>query len=207
MPRLRPWPGVPQLSTYCMGKNGAGGDRSNALLCCCRALMPHLGALQVYGYCMFKNGVEARVGYPTEGFEGDVAGRSFHNGRFVQRLRQAAAGAPGVALRQGTVRRLLSGAAPARAGGSGPGVVVPWPPRHMLQTWAETTGEPQKKNPRVMLLGARREGVVRGRGGHWRGLPHARRPGAHRGCRPHRGLRWHVLLAARQADRPAGAPS
>lgn len=81
--------------------------------------MPHLGALQVYGYCMFKNGVEARVGYPTEGFEGDVAGRSFHNGRFVQRLRQAAAGAPGVALRQGTVRRLLSGATPARAGGSG----------------------------------------------------------------------------------------
>jgi squalene monooxygenase len=73
----------------------------------------------VYGYCMFKNGAEARVGYPTEGFEGDVAGRSFHNGRFVQRLRQAAAGAPGVALRQGTVRRLLSGAALGRAGGSG----------------------------------------------------------------------------------------
>ena len=59
---------------------------------------------------MFKGGEEAKVGYPTEGFEGDVAGRSFHNGRFVQRLRQAAAGAPGVTLRQGTVRRLLAGA-------------------------------------------------------------------------------------------------
>ena len=65
---------------------------------------------QVFGYCMFKGGEEAKVGYPTEGFEGDVAGRSFHNGRFVQRLRQAAAGAPGVTLRQGTVRRLLAGA-------------------------------------------------------------------------------------------------
>lgn len=64
---------------------------------------------QVYGYCMFKGGAEAKVGYPTEGFEGDVAGRSFHNGRFVQRLREAAAAAPGVTLRQGTVRRLLSG--------------------------------------------------------------------------------------------------
>lgn len=67
---------------------------------------------QVFGYCMFKGGAEAKVGYPTEGFEGDVAGRSFHNGRFVQRLRQAAAGAPGVTLRQGTVRRLLAGAQP-----------------------------------------------------------------------------------------------
>ena len=61
---------------------------------------------------MFKGGEEAKVGYPTEGFEGDVAGRSFHNGRFVQRLRQAAARAPGVTLRQGTVRRLLAGAQP-----------------------------------------------------------------------------------------------
>ena len=66
--------------------------------------------MQVYGYCMFKDGEEAKVGYPTEGFEEDIAGRSFHNGRFVQRLRQAAAGVPSVTFRQGTARRLLNGA-------------------------------------------------------------------------------------------------
>ena len=35
---------------------------------------------QVFGYCMFKDGREAKVQYPTEGFSGEVAGRSFHNG-------------------------------------------------------------------------------------------------------------------------------
>ena len=67
---------------------------------------------QVYGYCMFKDGEEAKVGYPTEGFEADIAGRSFHNGRFVQRLRQAAASVPSVTFRQGTARRLLNGFSP-----------------------------------------------------------------------------------------------
>jgi len=38
---------------------------------------------------------------------GDVAGRSFHNGRFVQLLREAAAAAPGVTVRQGTVHGLV----------------------------------------------------------------------------------------------------
>ena len=61
---------------------------------------------------MFKDGEEAKVGYPTEGFDGDVAGRSFHNGRFVQRLRQAAAACPSITVRQGVARRLLKGAAP-----------------------------------------------------------------------------------------------
>ena len=64
---------------------------------------------QVYGYCMFKDDDQAKVGYPTEGFDGDVAGRSFHNGRFVQRLREAAAGVPSVTLRQGIAKRLLNG--------------------------------------------------------------------------------------------------
>ena len=35
---------------------------------------------QVFGYCMFKDGNEAKIGYPTEGHVGEVAGRSFHNG-------------------------------------------------------------------------------------------------------------------------------
>ena len=65
--------------------------------------------MQVYGYCMFKDDEEAKVGYPTEGFDGDVAGRSFHNGRFVQRLREAAASVPSITLRQGIAKRLLNG--------------------------------------------------------------------------------------------------
>lgn len=67
----------------------------------------------MYGYCMFKDGEEAKVGYPTEGFDGDVAGRSFHNGRFVQRLRQAAASVPSITIRQGIAKRLLNGIATA----------------------------------------------------------------------------------------------
>ena len=76
--------------------------------------MPQLtatGRLQVHGYCMFREGKQAKVRYPTAGMGEDVAGRSFHNGRFVQRLRQAAASQPRVTVRQGTVTRLLDGAA------------------------------------------------------------------------------------------------
>ena len=65
--------------------------------------------LQVYGYCIFKNGQQAKLLYPKEGFEADVSGRSFTHGRFVQRLRHAAASAPGVTVRQGTVKRLING--------------------------------------------------------------------------------------------------
>lgn len=38
------------------------------------------GAMQVFGYCMFKDEREAKVFYPTEGFSSEVSGRSFHNG-------------------------------------------------------------------------------------------------------------------------------
>jgi hypothetical protein len=30
---------------------------------------------------MFKDGREAKVFYPTDGFSGEVSGRSFHNGQ------------------------------------------------------------------------------------------------------------------------------
>ena len=72
---------------------------------------PLVPCSQVYGYCMYKNGEEAKLAYPTEGFEGDVSGRSFHNGRFVQRLRQAAASVPSLTVRQAMVKRLLNGEA------------------------------------------------------------------------------------------------
>jgi squalene monooxygenase len=58
---------------------------------------------------MFKEGKEAKVAYPTEGLGDDVAGRSFHHGRFVQNLRQAAAGQAGVTVRQAYVRKLVNG--------------------------------------------------------------------------------------------------
>ena len=58
---------------------------------------------------MFREGKQAKVQYPTEGLAEDVSGRSFHNGRFVQRLRQAAASQPHVTVRQGVVTRLLDG--------------------------------------------------------------------------------------------------
>lgn len=44
------------------------------------------------------------------GMGDDVAGRSFHHGRFVQKLRQAAAAHASVTVRQGYVRRLVNGA-------------------------------------------------------------------------------------------------
>jgi squalene monooxygenase len=68
-----------------------------------------IDAQKVYGYCMFKNGEEAKVGYPLQGMGEDVAGRSFHHGRFVQRLRQAAATCPTLTVRQGIVKRLING--------------------------------------------------------------------------------------------------
>lgn len=84
--------------------------RTAAVHVCLLLQCDHLsGCLQVYGYCMFKDEEEAKVNYPTEGFDGDVAGRSFHNGRFVQRLRQAAASMPSITIRQGIAKRLLNG--------------------------------------------------------------------------------------------------
>ena len=58
---------------------------------------------------MSKAGKEAKIYYPTKGLTSDISGRSFHNGRFVQRLRQAAASLDSVTIRQGTVKRLLNG--------------------------------------------------------------------------------------------------
>ena len=67
-----------------------------------------IDAQKVKGYYLFKNGVEAPLGYPLEGMGDDVAGRSFHHGRFIQKLREAAAAAPNVTVRQGTVKQLIN---------------------------------------------------------------------------------------------------
>ena len=67
-----------------------------------------IDAQKVYGYTMFKNGEVATMTYPLEGRTDDVAGRSFHNGRFVQKLREKAMEVEGVTIIQGTVKKLLN---------------------------------------------------------------------------------------------------
>ncbi|MCL7045736.1 hypothetical protein MKW94_030502 [Papaver nudicaule] len=62
---------------------------------------------RVLGYALFKDGKDTRLAYPLEKFHADVAGRSFHNGRFIQRMREKASTLPNVRLEQGTVTSLL----------------------------------------------------------------------------------------------------
>lgn len=66
-----------------------------------------IDAQRVFGYALFKDGKRTRLSYPLEKFHSDVAGRSFHNGRFIQRMREKAASLPNVKLEQGTVTSLL----------------------------------------------------------------------------------------------------
>ncbi|KAK9270455.1 hypothetical protein L1049_026035 [Liquidambar formosana] len=65
-----------------------------------------IDAQRVYGYALFKDGKNTKLSYPLEKFHSDVSGRSFHNGRFIQRMREKAANLPNVRLEQGTVTSL-----------------------------------------------------------------------------------------------------
>eukprot|EP00882_Tetradesmus_deserticola_P008468 GHRQ01008931.1.p1 GENE.GHRQ01008931.1~~GHRQ01008931.1.p1 ORF type:complete len:269 (+),score=81.44 GHRQ01008931.1:213-1019(+) len=67
-----------------------------------------IDSTKVHGYAIYKNGKYAAVRYPTEGYTADVAGRSFHHGRFVQKLRLRAAAQQSVTCREATVRRLIN---------------------------------------------------------------------------------------------------
>ncbi|KEH35856.1 putative squalene monooxygenase [Medicago truncatula] len=66
-----------------------------------------IDAQKVFGYALFKDGKHTRLSYPLEKFHSDIAGRSFHNGRFILRMREKAASLPNVRLEQGTVTSLL----------------------------------------------------------------------------------------------------
>ncbi|CAI9753509.1 unnamed protein product [Fraxinus pennsylvanica] len=66
-----------------------------------------IDAQKVFGYALFKDGKATRLSYPLDKFHSDVSGRSFHNGRFIQRMREKAASLPIVQLEQGTVTSLL----------------------------------------------------------------------------------------------------
>ncbi|GAB4849125.1 hypothetical protein Ancab_003934 [Ancistrocladus abbreviatus] len=54
----------------------------------------NIDAQSVLGCALFKDGKHTRLLYPLEKFHSDVAGRSFHNGRFTQRMREKAASLP-----------------------------------------------------------------------------------------------------------------
>lgn len=66
-----------------------------------------IDAQRVLGYALFKDGKNTRLSYPLEKFHKDVAGRSFHNGRFIQRMREKAMTLPNVKLEEGTVTSLI----------------------------------------------------------------------------------------------------
>ncbi|XP_060970387.1 squalene epoxidase 3-like [Cannabis sativa] len=66
-----------------------------------------IDAQRILGYALFKDGKNTSLSYPLEKFHADVAGRSFHNGRFIQRMREKAATLPNVQLEQGTVTSLI----------------------------------------------------------------------------------------------------
>ena len=53
--------------------------------------MEEIDAQRVLGYALFKEGKNTKLSYPLEKFHSDVSGRSFHNGRFIQRMREKAA--------------------------------------------------------------------------------------------------------------------
>ncbi|XP_075478232.1 squalene monooxygenase SE1-like [Primulina tabacum] len=66
-----------------------------------------IDAQRVFGYALYKDGRNAMLSYPLEKFHSDVSGRSFHNGRFIQRMREKASTLSNVRLEQGTVTSLL----------------------------------------------------------------------------------------------------
>ncbi|ESQ31959.1 hypothetical protein EUTSA_v10004005mg [Eutrema salsugineum] len=61
------------------------------------------------GLAVYKDGKEAVAPFPVEdnNFPYEPSARTFHNGRFVQRLRQKASSLPNVRLEEGTVKSLI----------------------------------------------------------------------------------------------------
>ncbi|KAI4330727.1 hypothetical protein MLD38_028986 [Melastoma candidum] len=66
-----------------------------------------IDAQRVLGYALYKDGKNTRLSYPLEKFHSNVAGRSFHNGRFIMRMREKISTLPNVRLEQGTVTSLI----------------------------------------------------------------------------------------------------
>ncbi|WCJ18102.1 squalene epoxidase 2 [Euphorbia peplus] len=66
-----------------------------------------IDAQKVFGYAIYKDGASIKLSYPLENFHPDVTARSFHHGRFVQKMREKAASVPNVRLEQGSVTMLI----------------------------------------------------------------------------------------------------
>ncbi|XP_004485653.1 squalene monooxygenase SE1-like isoform X2 [Cicer arietinum] len=66
-----------------------------------------IDAQKVFGYALYKDGKNTKLSYPLKKFNVDVSGRSFHNGRFIQRMRDKASSLQNVKLEQGTVTSLI----------------------------------------------------------------------------------------------------
>ncbi|KAL6220101.1 hypothetical protein ACLB2K_007858 [Fragaria x ananassa] len=67
-----------------------------------------IDAQKVFGYAIYKDGRDTILSYSLENCDPDIAaGRSFHNGRFIQRMRGKAKTLPKVKLEQGTVTTLI----------------------------------------------------------------------------------------------------
>ncbi|KAI4375924.1 hypothetical protein MLD38_013738 [Melastoma candidum] len=62
-----------------------------------------IDAQRIMGYALYKDGKNAHLSYLLRNFTSDVAGRGFHNGQFIQRMREKAATLSNVRLEQGTV--------------------------------------------------------------------------------------------------------
>lgn len=60
--------------------------------------MLDIDAQQVFGYVIYKEGKYVRLPYPLNRSNSNVTGKSFHNGLFVQRLREKAASLPKYSL-------------------------------------------------------------------------------------------------------------
>lgn len=53
-----------------------------------------IDAQRIFGYALYKDGKNTKLSYPLENFDSDVSGRSFHNGRFIQKMREKASSIP-----------------------------------------------------------------------------------------------------------------
>ncbi|CAN7004374.1 unnamed protein product [Brassica oleracea var. botrytis] len=71
--------------------------------------LEEIDAQKATSLALYKDGEKAVIPFPVEdiNFPYEPTGRSFHNGRFVQRLRQKASSLPNVKLEEGTVKSLV----------------------------------------------------------------------------------------------------
>ncbi|XP_073313326.1 squalene epoxidase 3-like isoform X2 [Primulina huaijiensis] len=67
----------------------------------------HIDAQRVFGFALYKDGRNAVLSFPLDKVGLNSYGRSFHNGRFIQRMREKAATLSNIRLEQGTVTSLI----------------------------------------------------------------------------------------------------